>query len=138
MTSRKIGRRAGYGSSVGLVIAFMVFDRGMKLVPFDIVWMRKHRLSSAVLPSAELMRRFGMVALILQGAAPRGHQPHARHDPPHGLYGRASRYAFAHRRPASSPICSSVCLSPLRLQQAPCASARVQALLPLSSPTSRT
>ena len=33
MTATKIGRTAGYVMS-GLVIAFMVFDGGMKLVPF--------------------------------------------------------------------------------------------------------
>jgi hypothetical protein len=61
MTSTKIRRTAGYVMS-GLVIAFMVFDGGMKLVPFDIVIKTTSELGYPASP--DLMRGLGVVALI--------------------------------------------------------------------------
>jgi hypothetical protein len=60
MTSARIRQTAGYVMS-GLVIAFMVFDGGMKLVPFDIVIKSTAELGYPPLPS--LMRGLGVVAL---------------------------------------------------------------------------
>lgn len=61
MTSAKIRQTAGYVMS-GLVIAFMVLDGGMKLVPFDVVIKSTAELGYP--PSPDLMRGLGLVALI--------------------------------------------------------------------------
>ncbi len=46
----------------GLVIAFMLFDAGMKLVPLDVVIKATAELGYP--PSAELARTLGVVALV--------------------------------------------------------------------------
>jgi DoxX-like protein len=61
MTSSRIMRATGTVMS-GLVIAFMVFDGGMKLVPFDVVIKATAELGYP--PSPELMRGLGVIALI--------------------------------------------------------------------------
>jgi hypothetical protein len=61
MTSVRIRQTAGYVMS-GLVIAFMVLDGGMKLVPFDVVIKSTAELGYP--PSPDLMRGLGLVALI--------------------------------------------------------------------------
>ena len=61
MSSSRISRTAGYVMS-GLVIAFMVFDGGMKLVPFDVVIKATAELGYPASP--DLMRGLGVVALI--------------------------------------------------------------------------
>src|ERR1700755_3137074 len=61
MTSARIRQIAGYVMS-GLVIAFMVFDGGMKLVPLDIVI--KSTVELGYPASPDLMRGLGVVALI--------------------------------------------------------------------------
>jgi hypothetical protein len=61
MTSARIRQTAGYVMS-GLVIAFMVLDGGMKLVPFDVVIKSTAELGYP--PSPDLMRGLGLVALI--------------------------------------------------------------------------
>jgi hypothetical protein len=61
MTSAKIRRTASYIMS-GLVIAFMVFDSGVKLVPFDFVIKATAELGYPASP--DLMRGVGVVALI--------------------------------------------------------------------------
>ena len=61
MTSPRIMRTAGHVMS-GLVIAFMVFDGGMKLVPFDVVIKATAELGYPASPA--LMRGLGVVALI--------------------------------------------------------------------------
>jgi hypothetical protein len=61
MTSVRIRQIAGTVMS-GLVIAFMVFDGGMKLVPLDIVIKSTAELGYPASP--DLMRGLGMVALI--------------------------------------------------------------------------
>ena len=61
MTSARIRQIAGTVMS-GLVIAFMVFDGGMKLVPFDVVIKSTAELGYP--PSPDLMRGLGLVALI--------------------------------------------------------------------------
>jgi hypothetical protein len=53
MTSARIRQTAGYVMS-GLVIAFMVLDGGMKLVPFDVVIKSTAELGYP--PSPDLMR----------------------------------------------------------------------------------
>ena len=52
---------AGYVMS-GLVIAFMLFDAGMKLVPLDVVI--KSTASLGYPPSSDLARGLGIVALV--------------------------------------------------------------------------
>src|SRR5262247_4050855 len=61
MTSTRIRQSAGIVMS-GLVIAFMVFDGGMKLVPFDVVIKATAELGYPASPN--LMRGLGVVALI--------------------------------------------------------------------------
>jgi hypothetical protein len=61
MTSSRIMRTAGYVMS-GLVVAFMVLDGGMKLVPFDVVIKATAELGYP--PSPGLMRGLGVAALI--------------------------------------------------------------------------
>ena len=57
----KSRRLAGLVMS-GLVIAFMLFDAGMKLVPLDVVIKATAELGYP--PSAELARTLGVVALV--------------------------------------------------------------------------
>jgi hypothetical protein len=61
MTTDKLKRTAGFAMS-GLVIAFMLFDAGMKLVPLDMVIKSTAELGYA--PSAGLARGLGMLALV--------------------------------------------------------------------------
>ncbi len=62
MTSTdKLRRAAGYMMS-GIVIAFMLFDAGMKLVPLDVVIKATTELGYP--PSPELARGLGIVALV--------------------------------------------------------------------------
>src|SRR4051794_27303497 len=61
MTSARIRQTAGYVMS-GLVIAFMLLDGGMKLVPFDVVIKSTAELGYP--PSPDLMRGLGVVALV--------------------------------------------------------------------------
>lgn len=61
MTTDKLKRTAGFAMS-GLVIAFMLFDAGMKLVPLDVVIKSTAELGYA--PSAGLARGLGMLALV--------------------------------------------------------------------------
>ena len=61
MTSSRTTRIAGHVMS-GLVIAFMVFDGGMKLVPFDIVI--KSTVELGYPASSNLIRGLGVVALV--------------------------------------------------------------------------
>jgi len=61
MASNKGVRIAGFVMS-GLVIAFMVFDGGMKLVPFDIVI--KSTVELGYPASSNLIRGLGVVALV--------------------------------------------------------------------------
>ncbi|MBR0713066.1 DoxX family protein [Bradyrhizobium liaoningense] len=61
MTMNKSRRVAGYVMS-GLVIAFMLFDAGMKLVPLHVVIQATAELGYP--PSPELARALGMVALV--------------------------------------------------------------------------
>ncbi len=61
MTAEKLGRKTGY-EMVGLVIAFMLFDAGAKLVPLDVVIRSTAELGYA--PSAGLARGLGALALI--------------------------------------------------------------------------
>src|SRR5262245_38555130 len=61
MISSRTTRIAGHVMS-GLVIAFMVFDGGMKLVPLDIVIKSTAELGYP--PSPDLMRGLGGVALV--------------------------------------------------------------------------
>jgi len=60
MTTDKLQRTAGYAMS-GLVIAFMLFDAGAKLVPLGVVMKSTVELGYA--PSAGLVRGLGMLAL---------------------------------------------------------------------------
>lgn len=60
MTSARIRQITGYVMS-GLVIAFMVLDGGMKLVPFDVVI--KSTVELGYPPSPGLMRGLGIIAL---------------------------------------------------------------------------
>ena len=60
-TNAQFRRTASYVMS-GLVIAFMVFDGGMKLVPFDVVIKATAELGYPASP--DLMRGLGVVALI--------------------------------------------------------------------------
>jgi len=61
MTTDKLKRTAGFAMS-GLVIAFMLFDARMKLVPLDMVIKSTAELGYA--PSAGLARGLGMLALV--------------------------------------------------------------------------
>ena len=61
MTKGRFGRAAGYVMS-GLVIAFMLLDGGMKLVPLDVVIKTTAELGYP--PSPELARGLGVVALL--------------------------------------------------------------------------
>jgi hypothetical protein len=61
MTRDRIGRIAGYAMS-GLVIAFMLLDGGMKLVPLDVVI--KSTADLGYPPSPALARGLGMVVLL--------------------------------------------------------------------------
>ena len=61
MTSSRTTRIAGHVMS-GLVIAFMVFDGGVKLVPFDVVIKATAELGYP--PSPNLMRGIGVAALV--------------------------------------------------------------------------
>ena len=61
MTKDKLGRIAGYTMS-GVVIAFMLLDGGMKLVPLDVVIKSTAELGYP--PSPELARGLGVVALL--------------------------------------------------------------------------
>jgi hypothetical protein len=61
MTKDKLGRIAGYTMS-GVVIAFMLLDGGMKLVPLDVVIKSTAELGYP--PSPELARGLGIVALL--------------------------------------------------------------------------
>jgi hypothetical protein len=61
MTAGKLRRTAGYAMS-GLVIAFMLFDAGAKLVPLDVVIKSTAELGYA--PSAGLARGLGVLALV--------------------------------------------------------------------------
>ena len=60
MTTDKLKRTVGYAMS-GLVIAFMLFDSGAKLVPLDVVIKSTAELGYA--PTAGLARGLGMLAL---------------------------------------------------------------------------
>ena len=60
MNADKFKRKAGYAMS-GLVIAFMLFDGGTKLVPLDVVIKSTAELGYA--PSAGLARGLGALAL---------------------------------------------------------------------------
>jgi len=60
MNTNKLKRTAGYAMS-GLVIAFMLFDGGAKLVPLDVVIKSTAELGYA--PSAGLARGLGVLAL---------------------------------------------------------------------------
>ena len=60
-TADKLKRTAGYAMS-GLVIAFMLFDAGAKLVPLDVVIKSTAELGYA--PSTELARGLGVLALV--------------------------------------------------------------------------
>ena len=61
MTQGRFGRIAGYVMS-GLVIAFMLLDGGMKLVPLDVVIKATADLGYS--PSPALARGLGVVALL--------------------------------------------------------------------------
>ena len=61
MTKDKLGRIASYTMS-GVVIAFMLLDGGMKLVPLDVVIKSTAELGYP--PSPELARGLGIVALL--------------------------------------------------------------------------
>lgn len=61
MTRDRLGRAAGYAMS-GLVIAFMLFDAGLKLVPLDVVI--KSTAALGYPPSLELARGLGLLALL--------------------------------------------------------------------------
>ena len=61
MTKDKLGRVASYTMS-GVVIAFMLLDGGMKLVPLDVVIKSTAELGYP--PSPQLARGLGMVALL--------------------------------------------------------------------------
>lgn len=61
MTKRRFGRAAGNVMS-GLVIAFMLLDGGMKLVPLNVVIKTTAELGYP--PSPELARGLGVVALL--------------------------------------------------------------------------
>jgi len=61
MTSARIRQTASTVMS-GLVVAFMVFDGGMKLVPFDVVIKSTAELGYPSSP--DLMRGLGVVALM--------------------------------------------------------------------------
>ena len=61
MTKGKLGRIASYTMS-GVVIAFMLLDGGMKLVPLDVVIKSTAELGYP--PSPELARGLGIVALL--------------------------------------------------------------------------
>jgi TRAP-type C4-dicarboxylate transport system permease small subunit len=61
MTKDKLGRIAGYTMS-GVVIAFMLLDGGMKLVPLEVVIKSTAELGYP--PSPELARGLGVVALL--------------------------------------------------------------------------
>jgi len=61
MTKDKLGRIASYTMS-GVVIAFMLLDGGMKLVPLDVVIKSTAELGYP--PSPELARGLGVVALL--------------------------------------------------------------------------
>ncbi|MEP7007022.1 MAG: DoxX family protein [Sphingomonas bacterium] len=61
MTKDKLGRIAGYTMS-GVVIAFMLLDGGMKLVPLDVVIKSTAELGYPASP--ELARGLGIVALL--------------------------------------------------------------------------
>jgi hypothetical protein len=61
MTAGKLRRTAGYAMS-GLVIAFMLFDAGAKLVPLDVVIKSTAELGYP--PSAGLARGLGALALV--------------------------------------------------------------------------
>ena len=61
MTWERSGRIAGYAMS-GLVIAFMLLDGGMKLVPLDVVI--KSTADLGYPPSTALARGLGVVALL--------------------------------------------------------------------------
>ena len=61
MTKDKLGRIASYTMS-GVVIAFMLLDGGMKLVPLDVVIKSTAELGYP--PSPDLARGLGVVALL--------------------------------------------------------------------------
>ena len=61
MTKDRMGRIAGYTMS-GVVIAFMLLDGGMKLVPLDVVIKSTAELGYPASP--ELARGLGVVALL--------------------------------------------------------------------------
>ncbi|MEO7687844.1 MAG: DoxX family protein [Sphingomonas sp.] len=61
MTKDRMGRIAGYTMS-GVVIAFMLLDGGMKLVPLDVVIKSTAELGYP--PSPDLARGLGIVALL--------------------------------------------------------------------------
>jgi hypothetical protein len=61
MTKDKLRRIAGYTMS-GVVIAFMLLDGGMKLVPLDVVIKSTAELGYP--PSPDLARGLGIVALL--------------------------------------------------------------------------
>ena len=60
MSNDKVCRNAGYAMS-GLVIAFMLFDAGAKLVPLEVVVRTTAELGFA--PSSGLVRGLGLIAL---------------------------------------------------------------------------
>jgi hypothetical protein len=60
-SASKLGEGAGWAMS-GIIIAFMVLDAGMKLVPLDIVL--KSTADLGYPPSPELARGLGLVALV--------------------------------------------------------------------------
>jgi hypothetical protein len=64
MTRDKLARIVGYAMS-GIVIAFMLLDGGMKLVPLDVVIKTTAELGYP--PSPELARGLGIVALLCTG-----------------------------------------------------------------------
>ncbi|MDB5707723.1 MAG: hypothetical protein JWN66_4839 [Sphingomonas bacterium] len=61
MTKSRFGRAAGHAMS-GLVIAFMLLDGGMKLVPLDVVI--KATADLGYPPTPELARGLGVVGLL--------------------------------------------------------------------------
>ncbi|HSI17001.1 MAG TPA: DoxX family protein [Sphingomonas sp.] len=61
MTESRFARRAGYVMS-GVVVAFMLFDGGIKLVPLDVVIKSTAELGYPA--TIELARGLGVVALL--------------------------------------------------------------------------
>ena len=129
MTLARTRRTAGIVMSA-LVIAFMVFDGGMKLVPFDVVI--KATADLGYPPSPNLMRGLGVVGMICTAlyAWPRTAVLGAIL-----LTGYMGGTVAAHLRAGNPPFTHALRRVPcsVRLVWALPADARVRALLPLRS-----